>query len=265
MGNGVGKGWWRGRWKAVRARPRKWAQQVVVGRAGMRRDDESVTHGVAPRMLILPPRTLPPLYLDESHSIARPQRHRHFLPFTSTLDPFWFSPSPFETNPRIIHSIIYRPSGGSMRIERDQERCWRTAEANFRGTTASCFREGMKETRHARLIHERIVYVHVTSRFRVKISFIAISFPFPFFFFTAKRSSGFSDPMIHDNSNSSRPGLIHRIDLFRESRRTHPTDSSFLLLVPCIILLTFYLPLERSRSGRILDKVFQRKGGIVIA
>lgn len=90
-------------------------------------------------------------------------------------------------------------------------------------------------------------------------------FSFSFFFFTAKRSSGFSDPMIHDNSNSSRPGLIHRIDLFRESRRTHPTDSSFLLLVPCIILLTFYLPLERSRSGRILDKVFQRKGGIVIA
>lgn len=37
------------------------------------------------------------------------------------------------------------------------------------------------------------------------------------------------------------------------------------LLVPCIILFTFYLSLERSRSGRILDKVFQRKGGIVIA
>lgn len=35
--------------------------------------------------------------------------------FTSTLDPFWFSPSPFETNPRIIHSIIYRPSGGCER------------------------------------------------------------------------------------------------------------------------------------------------------
>lgn len=99
------------------------------------------------------------------------------------------------TRPILIFSLSFRdqPSNNSfdnlstewrMRIERDPR--WRTAEANFRGTTATCFREGMKETRHARLIHERIVYVHVTSRFRVKISFIAISFPFPFFFFYGK-------------------------------------------------------------------------------
>lgn len=128
------KGTWKtgkaeGTVKGGRARPRKWAQQVVAGRAGMRRDDESVTHGVAPRMLILPPQTLPPLFTWMSHI---PSRHISYHSVLSIL-------SLDSTNPSITYSISSRGeknrSGRREHVDRYGSRDIRVDGSDFRGTT----------------------------------------------------------------------------------------------------------------------------------
>lgn len=153
--------------KGGRARPRKWAQQVVAGRAGMRRDDESVTHGVAPRMLILPPQTLPPLFTWMSHI---PSRHISYHSVLSIL-------SLDSTNPSITYSISSREgknrSGRREHVDRYGSRDIRVDGSDFRGTT---FRRN--ERNNTNNTHR---VLHVTSRFRVKISFIR--FLSCFFFF----------------------------------------------------------------------------------
>lgn len=198
--------------KGRRARPRKWAQQVVAGRAGMRRDDESVTHGVAPRMLILPPQTLPPLFTWMSH-----------IPFPTVLCfPFFLSPLD-STNPSITYSISSRE--GKNREE--EENTWIDTDREISVLTEAIFAEqrfeGTKEIIRAHRIP------HVTSRFRVKISFIRFLF---LFFLFLNPSSGLSDPMIHGNSNSSRPASFTG-SISSENRE--PISSSFSFHV----LLTF--------------------------
>lgn len=191
--------------KGGRARPRKWAQQVVAGRAGMRRDDESVTHGVAPRMLILPPQTLPPLFTWMSHI---PSRH---ISYHSVLSIFSLD----STNPSITYSISSRE--GKNREE--EENTWIDTDREISVLTEAIFAEqrfeGMKEIIRAHRV------LHVTSRFRVKISFIRFLF---LFFLLLNPSSGLSDPMIHGNSNSSRPASFTG-SISSENRE--PISSSF--------------------------------------
>lgn len=193
--------------KGGRARPRKWAQQVVAGRAGMRRDDESVTHGVAPRMLILPPQTLPPLFTWMSHI---PSRHISYHSVLSIL-------SLDSTNPSITYSISSREgknrSGRREHVDRYRSRDIRVDGSDFRGTT---FRRN--ERNNTNNTHR---VLHVTSRFRVKISFIRFLF---LFFLLLNPSSGLSDPMIHGNSNSSRPASFTG-SISSENRE--PISSSF--------------------------------------
>lgn len=191
--------------KGGRARPRKWAQQVVAGRAGMRRDDESVTHGVAPRMLILPPQTLPPLFTWMTHI---PSRH---ISYHSVLSIFSLD----STNPSITYSISSRE--GKNREE--EENTWIDTDREISVLTEAIFAEqrfeGMKEIIRAHRV------LHVTSRFRVKISFIRFLF---LFFLLLNPSSGLSDPMIHGNSNSSRPASFTG-SISSENRE--PISSSF--------------------------------------
>lgn len=191
--------------KGGRARPRKWAQQVVAGRAGMRRDDESVTHGVAPRMLILPPQTLPPLFTWMSHI---PSRHISYHSVLSIL-------SLDSTNPSITYSISSR--GEKNREE--EENTWIDTDREISVLTEAIFAEqrfeGMREIIRAHRV------LHVTSRFRVKISFIRFLF---LFFLLLNPSSGLSDPMIHGNSNSSRPASFTG-SISSENRE--PISSSF--------------------------------------
>lgn len=191
--------------KGGRARPRKWAQQVVAGRAGMRRDDESVTHGVAPRMLILPPQTLPPLFTWMSHI---PSRH---ISYHSVLSIFSLD----STNPSITYSISSRE--GKNREE--EENTWIDTDREISVLTEAIFAEqrfeGMREIIRAHRV------LHVTSRFRVKISFIRFLF---LFFLLLNPSSGLSDPMIHGNSNSSRPASFTG-SISSENRE--PISSSF--------------------------------------
>lgn len=197
--------------KGGRARPRKWAQQVVAGRAGMRRDDESVTHGVAPRMLILPPQTLPPLFTWMSHI---PSRH---ISYHSVLSIFSLD----STNPSITYSISSRGeknrSGRREHVDRYRSRDIRVDGSDFRGTT---FRRN--ERNNTNNTHR---VLHVTSRFRVKISFIRFLF---LFFLLLNPSSGLSDPMIHGNSNSSRPASFTG-SISSENRE--PISSSFHVLL----------------------------------
>lgn len=113
--------------KGGRARPRKWAQQVVAGRAGMRRDDESVTHGVAPRMLILPPQTLPPLFTWMSHI---PSRH---ISYHSVLSIFSLD-QPFDN----LFDLLSRGEesrGRREHVDRYRSRDIRVDGSDFRGTT----------------------------------------------------------------------------------------------------------------------------------
>lgn len=195
--------------KGGRARPRKWAQQVVAGRAGMRRDDESVTHGVAPRMLILPPQTLPPLFTWMSHI---PSRH---ISYHSVLSIFSLD----STNPSITYSISSRE--GKNREE--EENTWIDTDREISVLTEAIFAEqrfeGMREIIRAHRV------LHVTSRFRVKISFIRFLF---LFFLLLNPSSGLSDPMIHGNSNSSRPASFTG-SISSENRE--PISSSFHVLL----------------------------------
>lgn len=191
--------------KGGRARSRKWAQQVVAGRAGMRRDDESVTHGVAPRMLILPSQTLPPLFTWMSHI---PSRH---ISYHSVLSIFSLD----STNPSITYSISSRK--GKNREE--EENTWIDTDREISVLTEAIFAEqrfeGMREIIRAHRV------LHVTSRFRVKISFIRFLF---LFFLLLNPSSGLSDPMIHGNSNSSRPASFTG-SISSENRE--PISSSF--------------------------------------
>lgn len=108
--------------------PETWAQQVV-GRAQV---CEGMTSrwltGLPPRMLILPPQTLlsplPPLYLDESHSVAR---HRHSMPlllytimiFSSLFD-FSLSIRPYDNFDRSLRSLFL--SLFLENFERERER-----------------------------------------------------------------------------------------------------------------------------------------------
>lgn len=201
--------------KGGRARPRKWAQQVVAGRAGMRRDDESVTHGVAPRMLILPPQTLPPLFTWMSH-IPSPHISYHsvlsILSLSSRLD------QPFDN----LFDLLSRGEesrGRREHVDRYGSRDIRVDGSDFRGTT---FRRN--ERNNTNNTHR---VLHVTSRFRVKISFIRFLF---LFFLLLNPSSGLSDPMIHGNSNSSRPASFTG-SISSENREPISSSFSFYVLL----------------------------------
>lgn len=195
--------------KGGRARPRKWAQQVVAGRAGMRRDDESVTHGVAPRMLILPPQTLPPLFTWMSHI---PSRHISYHSVLSILSLSSRLDQPFDN----LFDLLSR---GEESRGRREENTWIDTDREISVLTEAIFAEqrfeGMREIIRAHRV------LHVTSRFRVKISFIRFLF---LFFLFLNPSSGLSDPMIHGNSNSSRPASFTG-SISSENRE--PISSSF--------------------------------------
>lgn len=216
--------------KGRRARPRKWAQQVVAGRAGMRRDDESVTHGVAPRMLILPPQTLPPLFTWMSHI---PSRH---ISYRSVLSIFSLSSrldQPFDN----LFDLLSRGEesrGRREHVDRYGSRDIRVDGSDFRGTT---FRRNERNNTSASYSARN---ESVPSK-----NFIH-SIPFPAFsFFKPKfRSLRSDDSRIPRGRPHSQDRSLPRIE------NLYPPPSRSM----------FYLPLPRSRSKIYFRRVFEGRG-----